>query len=186
MPSLATAQPTYPRKLDRRDSVDQHDRQLESITASVALASGAVAGLRNPLNTGVASTSVDLQAGLYFMPSTIPAASRGTYETLVNTLYGTPAVLTVVRTANTIATDATQTWVVNAFAGLYLKAYVNTDPTEFSLSPIVSNTATAITVSGNNLLANANRAEIFAPTGLAGTGVVLAKIQALKPAPNNG
>lgn len=90
MPSLATTQPNYPRRLDLRDSVDPVDRQLESITASLSLAVGASAGIKNPL-PGAPGTGVDSQAGKYFMPGTIPASTSSTtgrsgYETAVDSL----------------------------------------------------------------------------------------------------
>jgi len=104
MPSLATTQPNYPRRLDLRDSVDPVDRQLESCYASTSLALGAICGVRNPTmgtplptagSGGSVNTGADSQSGKYFMPNTIAEADRTTYETQVN------AVVTALKAAQT-------------------------------------------------------------------------------------
>lgn len=160
MPSLAVTQPYAPRALDLIDATDRSYRQIESAYAGALQIQSALFQLQNPVD-GVATH------GEYFMPSSISAANRGVYESLVNAAVGTPQRIAGTRTSDVIFTPTVSpVWPVNGLVGkgLYVKSYVLGAEATFAVSAIVSNTATAVTISGA-LLAAADTIQLVSFTG---------------------
>lgn len=160
MPSLAVTQPYAPRKLDLIDATDRSYRQIESSYAGSLQIQAAMTELQNQVN-GVAST------GSYFMPSSISAAYRVIYETIVDAVLGKAVAIDGTRTSAVIFTPTVSpVWPINGLVSkrLYVLSYAAVAPTVFALSSVASNTATAVTITGA-LLAGADTIKFVALTG---------------------
>lgn len=148
MPSLAITQPYAVKKLDLIDATDRSYRQIESAWASAIQIQKALQDLTN-----VNSTTGLAQAGSYFMPSSISAANRATYEMYINFLIGTfPAVIAGTLDVDTVTFTPTVSpaWPVNILSKLFdLKSYAVatydvTNSGTYLVTPIASNTATTV------------------------------------------